>query len=94
LQSGWDFPAQDLFWKEKCGGPGPQAVDERRARSMEDWPPWSAMELTRARPSGCSEPQLLAVRWGKEGGCHGDSILPSTEAWKAAHQRLNFSSAG
>jgi hypothetical protein len=87
LQSGGDFPAQDLFCKEKCGGPGPQAVNQRRARSMVDRPPWPAVELTKARPSGRSGPRLLAARWGKEGGRHGDSILPSIEAWKAVRRR-------
>jgi hypothetical protein len=36
LQSDRDFPAGDLFCKEKCGGLNPQAVDQRRARSMVD----------------------------------------------------------
>jgi hypothetical protein len=27
------------------------------------------------------------VRWGKEGGLHGDSTLLSTEAWKAVRRR-------
>jgi hypothetical protein len=87
LQSGGDFPARDLFCKEKCGGPGPQAVDQRRARSVVDRPPWPAVELTGARPSGCSRPRLLAARWGKEGGHHEDSILPSSEAWKVVRRR-------
>jgi hypothetical protein len=45
------------------------------------------VELTGARPSGRSGPWLLAVRWGKEGGRHRDSTLPSTEASKAARRR-------
>jgi hypothetical protein len=36
LQSGGDFLAGDLFCQEKCGGLGPQVVDQRRARSMVD----------------------------------------------------------
>jgi hypothetical protein len=44
------------------------------------------MELIGARPSGRSKPRLLAARWGKEGGRHGDSILPSTESWKTARR--------
>jgi hypothetical protein len=86
LHSGGDFLDRDLFCNEKCGGPSPQAVDQRRARSMVDWPAWPPMELTRARPSGRSGPRLLATRWEKEGGRHRDSILPSTEAWKAARR--------
>jgi hypothetical protein len=87
LQSGRDFPAQDLFCKEKCSGPGPQAVDQRRARSMVDQAPWPVVELIGAQSSGRSGPRLLAARWEKEGGRHGDSILPSTEAWKTARRR-------
>jgi hypothetical protein len=54
---------------------------------MVDRPSGPAVELTRAQPSGRSEPWRLAVRWGKEGGHHGDSILPSTMALKAARRR-------
>jgi hypothetical protein len=53
-----------------------------------DRPPWPALEITGARPSDRSRPRLLAVRWGKEGGHHRDSTLPSTEAWKAGRRRL------
>jgi hypothetical protein len=61
-------------------------MDQCRARSTVDQPPSPAMELTGAQPSGRSGPRLLAARWGK-GGRHGDSILPSTEAWKVARRR-------
>jgi hypothetical protein len=44
------------------------------------------VELTRARPSGRSGPRWLSARWGK-GGRHGDSILPSIKAWKAARRQ-------
>jgi hypothetical protein len=37
---------------------------------MVDRPPWPAVELTGARPSGRYGPRLLVVRWGKEGGRH------------------------
>jgi hypothetical protein len=45
------------------------------------WPPWLALELTGAQP--LSGPWRLAVRWEKELGRYGDSILPSTETWEA-----------
>jgi hypothetical protein len=57
-----------------------------QARSMVDQPPWPVVELTGARPSGCSMPQRLAVRWGK-GGCHRESNLVNTKVWKAARRR-------
>jgi hypothetical protein len=57
------------------------------AQSMVDRPPWPIVELTEARPSGRSGPRRLTVRWGKEGGCHGESILASIEAWKVARRR-------
>jgi hypothetical protein len=66
LQSGGDFPAGDLFCKEKCGGLGSQAVDQRRARSMVDRPARPAMELPRAWPSGRSGPRQLLARWGND----------------------------
>jgi hypothetical protein len=53
---------------------------------MVDHPPWLTVQLTGAQPSGRSGPWQLAVRWGKEGGRHGESILASTEAWKAARR--------
>jgi hypothetical protein len=74
---------------QNCGGLGPWLMEQCRARSTVDRPPWLAVELTGARPSGCSGPQLLAARWGKEGGRHGDSTLPSTEAWKAVRRELS-----
>jgi hypothetical protein len=55
--------------------------------SMVDRPPWPAMELTGAWPSGYSRPRRLAARWGKEGGRHGESNLANTEACKAATRR-------
>jgi hypothetical protein len=50
---------------------------------MLDRSPWPAVELIGAQPSGRSRPRQLAVRWGKEGGRHGDSTLPNTKAWEA-----------
>jgi hypothetical protein len=82
-----EYLVSELFSNRKWCGLGPWLVDHRRARCMVDRPPWPEVELTGARPSGCFGPQLLASRWGKEGGCHGDSILPSTESWKAARRR-------
>jgi hypothetical protein len=52
---------------------------------MVDGLPWPVVELIGAWPSDRSGPQRFAVRWGKEGERHEDSILPSTKAWKAAH---------
>jgi hypothetical protein len=79
------------FWVyfsiENHGGLTPWLMDQRRARSMVDRPPWPATELDGARPSGRSRARLLAARWGKEGGSHGDSTSPSTEAWKAARRQ-------
>jgi hypothetical protein len=80
-----------LFPNSKCRGLGPCLMDQRRARSMVDRPPWPTMELTGAQPSGRSGPQRLATRWEK-GGYYRDSILPSTEAWEAAHRRWSFGS--
>jgi hypothetical protein len=57
-------------------------MDQRRAWSMVDQPPWPAVELIGAQPSSRSGPRWLAARWGKEGGHHRESILASTEAWK------------
>jgi hypothetical protein len=88
-----EYMISELFSNKKCRGLGPWLVDQRSARSMVDRPPWPAVELTRAQPSDRSGPWLLAARWGK-GGCHGDSILPSTEAWKVAHWRRNFDLEG
>jgi hypothetical protein len=82
-----EYPVFKLFSIRKCCGLGPWLLDQRRARCMVDRPPWPALELTGARPSGCSGPRWLATRWGKEGGHHEDSILPSTEAWKAVRRR-------
>jgi hypothetical protein len=61
-------------------------MDQRRAWSMVDRPPWPVMELTEARPSGRSRPRRLVVRWGKERGRHWESNLVTTEAWKAARR--------
>jgi hypothetical protein len=69
----------DLFLKRKSGGPSPRV---HHGPHSGRW-----LELTKARPSGRSGPRLLAARWGKEGGRHGDSILPSIEAWKAVRRR-------
>jgi hypothetical protein len=60
---------------------------------MVDRPPWPAVELTGARLSGRSEPRWLAARWGKEGWCHEESILASTEAWKVERRRCTDSGA-
>jgi hypothetical protein len=67
---------------------------------MVDRPPWPAVELTGARPSGRSEPWRRggekkegATRLGKEGGCHEESILASTEAWKVERRRCTGSGA-
>jgi hypothetical protein len=76
----------ELFSNRKGHGLGPWLVDQRLARSMVDRPPWSPVELIRARPSGRSGPWRLAARWGKEGGHHGESNLANTEAWKAARK--------
>jgi hypothetical protein len=54
---------------------------------MVDRPPWPAVELTGAQPSGRSEPRRLAVRGGKEGGHQGESNLANTEAWKATRRQ-------
>jgi hypothetical protein len=81
-----EYSVFELFSNRKCHGLGPWLMDQHRARSMVDRPPWPVVVLTRARPSGRSGPRWLAARWGKEGGCHGESILASTEAWKAARR--------
>jgi hypothetical protein len=52
---------------------------------MVDRPPWPAMELTGAQPSGRSGPRRLAVGWGK-GGRLREFILASTEVGKAARR--------
>jgi hypothetical protein len=75
-----------LFSNRKWHRLDPWLVDQRRAQSMVDRPPWPAVELTGARPSGLSRPQWLATRWGKEGGHHRESNLSNTEAWKAARR--------
>jgi hypothetical protein len=54
---------------------------------MVDRPPWPSVVLTRSWPSGSSGPRRLATRWGKEGGRHGESVLASTEAWKAVRRQ-------
>jgi hypothetical protein len=69
----------ELFSIRKWHGLGPWLVDQRRVRSMVDWPPWPAVELTGAQPSGRFEPRRLATKWGKEGGCHRESNLAYTE---------------
>jgi hypothetical protein len=77
----------EFFSNRKWHGLGLWLVDQRRAWSMVDRPPLLAVELTGARPSGCSRPRHLAAWWGKEGGSHGEYILATTEAWKAAMRR-------
>jgi hypothetical protein len=81
-----EYPVFKLFLNRKCRRLGPRLVDQRRARSMVDRPPWPAVELTGAQPSSRSGPRRLAAMWGKQGGNHGDSIFPSTEAWKAVRR--------
>jgi hypothetical protein len=76
-----------LFSNRKWHGLSPWHVEQRRARSMVDQPPWAVVELIGAQPSGRSRPWHLAMRWGKEGGHPGESILASTKAWKAARRR-------
>jgi hypothetical protein len=87
LQNGWHFPTGDLFPNRKCHGLDPWLVDQHKARSMVDRSPWPAVELTGAWPSSRSGSWQLAVRRGKEGGRHGDLILPNTEAWEVARGR-------
>jgi hypothetical protein len=85
-KTGLNFRLRFIFqWKKHRFSPW--LMDQRRARSTVDRPPWPAVELTRARSSGRSGTWLLAVRWGKEGGRHGNSISPSTEAWRVARRR-------
>jgi hypothetical protein len=81
-----EYSVFKLFSNRKWHGLGPWLMDQRRARSMVDRPPWPAVELTGSRPSRLSGPRRLAARWGKEGGRHGESILPSVVAWKAARR--------
>jgi hypothetical protein len=82
-----EYSIFELFSNRKWHGLGPWLVDQRRARSMVDRPPWPAVELTGAWPSGCSGPRRLVVRWGKEGARHGESNLANIEAWKVARRR-------
>jgi hypothetical protein len=77
----------ELFSNRKWHGLSPWLVDQRQAWSMVDRPPWPAVELTRARPSGRSGPRRFAVRWGKEGGRHRESNLANIESWKAVGRR-------
>jgi hypothetical protein len=65
----------------------PLSSKDQATRVLINRPPRPTVELTRAQPSGRSGPRLLAAWWGKEGGRHGYSTLPSTEAWKAARRR-------
>jgi hypothetical protein len=87
LNEKWlEYSIFELSSNRKWHRLSPWLVDQRRAQSMVDRPPWPAVELTGAQPSGCSGPQRLAVRWGK-GGHQGESNLANTEAWKAARRR-------
>jgi hypothetical protein len=65
---------------ENHGGLSPLLMDQRRARSTVDRPPWPATELDGARSCGCSGAQWL-TRGGATGrGVHGECILGLTEA--------------
>jgi hypothetical protein len=46
-----EYSVFELFSNRKCHELGPWLMDQRRVRSMVYWPPWPAVELTRARPS-------------------------------------------
>jgi hypothetical protein len=81
-----EYSVFELFSNRKWLGLGPWLVDQRRAWSMVDRPPWPAMELTRAQPSGRSGPRRLTAGWGKEEGRHGESNLANIKAWKVARR--------
>jgi hypothetical protein len=87
MKKGLEYSIFKLLSNKKWHGLGPWLVDQRRAQSMVDRPPWPAVELTGARPSGRSGPRWLAARWGTEGGRYGESNLANTEAWKAARRQ-------
>jgi hypothetical protein len=80
-----EYSVFKLFSNRKWHGLSPWLMDQRRAWSMVDRPPWTTVELTGAQPSGRFGPWGIAARWGK-GGRHRESNLANIEARKAVRR--------